>query len=194
MARRTAAEKADTHARIVKQAARVFRAHGSGVGIAEVMDEVGLTHGGFYRHFEGKEDLLVEAVSLSLHEIAERLVRAAENAEPGREREAIITTYLSPEHLAHPESWCAIAALAGDIGRAPVAVRKRIDAAMLAFMERLTPYMPGSTDEQRRAAFVVLLSGMSGAIAMIRAFGDKHMRESVLAVVREHYLGAFAET
>ena len=194
MARRTAAEKADTHVRIIKQASRVFRARGSGVGIADVMDEVGLTHGGFYRHFESKDDLLVEAVSLSLHEIAERLVRAAEGAEPGREREAIITAYLSPEHLAHPETWCAVAALAGDLGRAPAAVRKRIDAAMVAYMERLAPYMPGASDEQRRAMGIVLLSGMSGAIAMIRAFGDKHMRESALAMVRDYYLRTFAGT
>jgi TetR/AcrR family transcriptional repressor of nem operon len=192
MARRTAAEKADTHTRIVKQAARDFRVHGSNVGIAELMDEVGLTHGGFYRHFDRKEDLLVEAISLALHEIAERLVRAAEDAEPGRERAAIIAAYLSPEHLAHPETWCALAALAGDLGRLPLAVRKRLDAAMYSYMERLAPYMQGASDEQRRGSFIVLFSGMAGAIAMIRTLGDKHMRETALIMVRDYYLKAFA--
>jgi hypothetical protein len=65
---------------------------------------------------------------------------------------------------------------------------------MFAFMERLAPYMPGASEEERRGTFIVLLSGMSGAIAMIRAFGDKHMRESTLAMVRDYYLHAFAQT
>src|ERR1700758_107994 len=101
MARRTAAEKAETHAAIVKKAAKLFLEHGSGVGIADVMDDAGLTHGGFYRHFENKDDLVVEAVALALSDLSERLTRAAERAQPGHELEAIITTYLSTEHLAH---------------------------------------------------------------------------------------------
>jgi len=134
MARRTAAEKADTHAAIVRQAAKLFRERGSGVGIADVMDDAGLTHGGFYRHFGNKDDLIVEAVSVALHELSERLTRAAERAEPGRELEAIITAYLSTDHLAHPESWCALAALAGDLGRLPSRARKRLDIALVEYI------------------------------------------------------------
>ena len=192
MARRTAAEKADTHAAIVRQAAKLFREHGSGVGIADVMDYAGLTHGGFYRHFENKDDLIVEAVSLALHELSERLMRAAEHAEPGHELEAIITAYLSTDHLAHPETWCAIAALAGDLGRLPARARKRLDIVLAEYMQRLIDYMPGSTIDEQRGNFIVLTSGMAGAIAMLRVFGDKAAREAALSNVRDFYLKTFS--
>jgi len=192
MARTTAAQKAETHQRIITHAAKAFRARGGGVGIGDVMSDLGLTHGGFYRHFGSKDDLFVEAVAEALQEIAERLVRAAQRAAPGREREAIINAYLSSEHLAHPATWCAVAALAGDLGRAPLAVRKRLDAAMFTYMQRLAPYMAGATDDERRRNFIVLISGMAGAIAMIRSFGDKQMRENALAMARDYYLAAFA--
>lgn len=192
MARRTSAEKADTHTAIVKQAAKLFLEHGSGVGIADVMDNVGLTHGGFYRHFESKDDLVVEAVSLALANLSDRLTRAAQSAEPGHELEAIITTYLSADHLAHPESWCAFAAIGGDLGRLSARVRKRLDAAIRNYMESLIGYMPGSTIDEKMRNFVVLISGMSGAIAMLRVLGDKTMREGALSMVRDYYLQTFA--
>jgi TetR/AcrR family transcriptional repressor of nem operon len=114
MARRSAAEKAETHERIVEHAAQAFREHGSGVGIGEVMKELGLTHGGFYRHFESKDDLLVAAISQALSEVADRLERIAEKVEPAKRLEAIITAYLSTEHLRHPETWCALALYGAD--------------------------------------------------------------------------------
>jgi TetR/AcrR family transcriptional repressor of nem operon len=192
MARRSAAEKAETHERIVEHAAQAFREHGSGVGIAEVMKELGLTHGGFYRHFESKDDLLVAAISQALSEVADRLDRIAEKVEPAKQLEAIITAYLSAEHLRHPETWCALATLAPDIGRQSAAVRKRLDGALARYMERMARYMPGENENQRRTNFVILFSGMSGAIAMARACGDKDMRDRILGATREHYLAEFA--
>lgn len=192
MARRSAADKAETHDQIVHQAAEAFRAHGSGIGIGEVMKELGLTHGGFYRHFASKDDLVIAAISLALEEIADRLARVAEQAEPGRELAAIITAYLSLEHLRHPETWCALATLAPDIARLPAATRKRLDGAMLAYMEKLARYMPGASPQAKSEAFLVLFSGMAGAIAMTRAMGDKAMRDQVLTVARDYYLRMFA--
>ena len=191
MARRTATEKSNTHAQIVREAANLFRAHGSAVGIADVMDGAGLTHGGFYRHFENKDELIVEAVSQALRDLSERLTHAAQRAERGRELEAIITTYLSSEHLAHPESWCALATLSGDLARLPSRVRKRLDVVLDEYMRRLIGYMPGSTLDEQRRNFVVLISGMAGAIAMIRVFGDKEMREGALSMVRDYYVKTF---
>jgi TetR/AcrR family transcriptional repressor of nem operon len=192
MARRTASEKAETHERIVEHAAKAFREHGSGVGIGEVMKELGLTHGGFYRHFESKDDLLVVAISQALSEVADRLERIAEKAEPAGRLAAIITAYLSTEHLRHPETWCALATLAPDIGRQPAAIRKRLDGALTNYMERMAKYMPGENDDARRGTFVILFSGMSGAMAMARACGDKDMRERILSTTRDYYLATFA--
>ncbi len=192
MARRSAADKADTHDQILRHASQAFRAHGSGVGIGEVMKDLGLTHGGFYRHFESKDALLVEAIALGLDEVAERLAHIADQAEPGKELEAIITAYLSTEHLKHPETWCVLASLAPEIGRQSVTVRKRLDASLSGYMEKLARYMPGATPHERSRNFVVIMSGMAGAIAMARAMGNKDMREFVLEQTREYYLATFA--
>jgi TetR/AcrR family transcriptional repressor of nem operon len=192
MARRSAADKAETHERIIERASRAFREYGSGVGIGDVMKELGLTHGGFYRHFESKEDLLVQAIARSLDEVAERFDKIAEAAAPGKRLEAIITAYLSAEHLRHPETWCALATLAPDIGRQPAAIRKRVDLALQRYMVRMAKYMPGTTEDERRRNFVILFSGMSGAMALTRACGDKDMRERVLGTTRDYYLSVFA--
>ncbi len=192
MARRSAADKAETHERIIERASRAFREYGSGVGIGDVMKGLGLTHGGFYRHFESKEDLLVQAIARSLDEVTERFDKIAEAAAPGKALEAIITAYLSAEHLRHPETWCALATLAPDIGRQPAAIRKRVDASLQRYMGRMARYMPGATEDERRRNFVILFSGMSGAMALTRACGDKDMRERVLSTTREYYLSTFA--
>jgi TetR/AcrR family transcriptional repressor of nem operon len=192
MARRSAADKAETRERIVSHAAQAFREHGSGVGIGEVMKDLGLTHGGFYRHFESKDALLVAAIARALSEVADRLERVAEGVEPPGRLAAIITAYLSAEHLRHPETWCALATLAPDIGRQSAAVRKRLDGALRHYMERMAKYMPGESEDERRKTFVILFSGMAGAMAMARACGDKDMRERILSGARDYYLATFA--
>lgn len=190
MARRSAAAKAETHEQIVQHAAGVFRARGSSVGIGDVMQDLGLTHGGFYRHFATKDDLFVEAMTASLAEVAARLERAAQKS-PGRELAAVITTYLSLEHLRHPESWCVVATLAPEIARQPPGIRKRINVAMRAHMQRLARFVPGA-EAERVKKFVVLYSGMAGAMAMARAMGDRTTREFILTSARDYYLSAFA--
>lgn len=192
MARTTAAAKAETRERIVQHAAGAFRAHGSGVGIGDVMKDLGLTHGGFYRHFETKDDLFVEAVAASQAEVAAKLERAAAKAAPGKELAAVINAYLSLDHLRHPESWCVLATLAPEIARQSPAVRKRIDVAMRAHMRRLSRFMPGGTDAERAKSFLVIYSGMAGAMAMARAMSDKDTREFILATARDYHLRTFA--
>jgi TetR/AcrR family transcriptional repressor of nem operon len=192
MARRSAADKAETHERIVQRAAEAFRTHGSMVGIGDVMQDLGLTHGGFYRHFANKDELLIEAVAKSLVEVAGKLERAAEKAPPGKQLAAVISAYLSLDHLQHPESWCVLATLAPEIGRQPAAVRKHLDGAMKQYMHRLSRFMPGATDAERAKNFLVIFSGMAGAIAMTRVMSDKDTREQILALVRDYYLTTFA--
>src|SRR5260370_167645 len=104
--------KAQTHQRIVKNAARRFRALGvNGAGVARVMQASGLTVGGFYKHFRSKDDLLVEAVGESLCEIRERMLSCARQAPPGDAWKEMVRSYLSVEHCEHPEAGCPIAPL-----------------------------------------------------------------------------------
>jgi TetR/AcrR family transcriptional repressor of nem operon len=156
------------------------------------MKQIGMTHGGFYRHFESKEDLLVDAIAQALHETADRLDGVARRAEKGKEMEAIVTAYLSAEHLQHPESWCALAALGPDISRLPASVRKRLGAALQYYSERLSLYMPGASREEQGRNFVILFSAMAGAITMLRVLPDKAAQEQTLAMVRNYYLALFA--
>jgi TetR/AcrR family transcriptional repressor of nem operon len=136
--------------------------------------------------------LLVEAIARSLDEVTERFDTIAEAAAPGKALEAIITAYLSAEHLRHPETWCALATLAPDIGRQPATIRKRVDVALQRYMGRMSRYMPGATENERRGNFVILFSGMAGAMALTRACGDKDMRERILSTTRDYYLSTFA--
>jgi TetR/AcrR family transcriptional repressor of nem operon len=98
-----AEQKADTHEKILAAAARSFREHGSDAnGIGRVMKELGLTKGGFYRHFKSKGDLYAAAVARAFEEMGNHTVALAETAPKGQELRAIIENYLSIEHANHP--------------------------------------------------------------------------------------------
>src|SRR6266540_946072 len=99
-------KKEETRERILRAAARAIRKHGyEGVGVADVMKEAGLTHGGFYAHFESRDALLAAA-------------------KPGQELMALVDTYLSDGHLAAPEQGCAIAAAGSEVPRQEAEVRR----------------------------------------------------------------------
>ena len=81
--------------------------------------------------------------------------------------------------------------MAPDIARQPVAVRKKIDGALMLYMQRIAKYMPGDTEQEQRKNFILLFSGMAGALAMARAFGDSGIRDQVLAMTQNFYLKTF---
>jgi TetR/AcrR family transcriptional regulator, transcriptional repressor for nem operon len=185
-------QKAKTHQKIVAAAARSFRQRGcESNGIARLMKELGLTHGGFYRHFESKEDLYAEAVARGFEEVADRMVAAAESAPTGQELHAMIERYLSVEHLNDPGTGCVLAALAPELARQPVRVRARINESMRGFMERMLPYVPGRDAAEKRGRFFVLFPGMAGVLVTARAIIDTQRRQEILATAKTFYLNAF---
>src|ERR1700761_1245777 len=94
--------KAEVHQKIVKDASRRVRAEGlTGAGVATIMRDTGLTHGGFYKHFSSKDELLMESLREAFRDIAERLEQAAESSRPGVAWKAIVKTYLSLEYCDH---------------------------------------------------------------------------------------------
>src|SRR5262249_53554939 len=110
--------KLEIHQKIVKDASRRVRAEGlNGAAVAAVMRDTGLTHGGFYKHFASKDDLLVESLKEGFREIIDTLVRAAEQSPPGEAWKAIVKTYLRPEMCEHPEHGCPLATLAPELAR-----------------------------------------------------------------------------
>ena len=187
-----AEQKAETHEKILAAAARSFREHGSeNNGIGRIMKELGLTKGGFYRHFKSKGDLYAKAVARAFEEMGNHEVAIAETAPKGQELRAIIEDYLSAEHAGHPETGCPLALMAGEFARQPLEVRKRINQSMVAFRERLVPYIPGADIEERRRRFFVLFPGMAGTLVAARAIVDPQRRELTLAAARSFYLETF---
>src|SRR5690242_19937907 len=127
MARTPNTRKEDTHEHILEVAARALRREGyAGVRVADVMQEAGLTHGGFYAHFPSRDALLVEALGRAGRDSAAGLARAAEarRAKGVTAFRSLVETYLGDKHLASPETGCPIAALGSDMPRQSLAVRQ----------------------------------------------------------------------
>lgn len=177
--------------RIVRTASRRFRGRGGeGAPITELMRDLGLTHGGFYRHFGGKEELFREALLESLAEVEARMAAAAEGAPAGRELEAIVHAYLSPEHCANPARGCPIAALTTEIARHPKDTRSTFARALRRHAAGLARFVPGSTLAERKAAALMLFAGMAGVLNLARATPDEALRRRILERGRRFYVRA----
>lgn len=196
------AHKANTRARIVQAAARAFREQGfGGARIPEMMRQAGLTHGGFYAHFESKDALAAEACLASANESIERLVRRAARTSPDDAVRTIIERYLSVRHRDNPASGCMIASLAGEAVHAPEEVRAAFTHGLEDYARQLGAYLPASVDEasgtgeaadHRSDDALVLLSGMAGAVLLARAVSDPGLSEGILDAARAFYLRAFS--
>jgi TetR/AcrR family transcriptional regulator, transcriptional repressor for nem operon len=192
--RYSAEHKAQNHENILSVAARSFREHGEdSSGIGTVMKKVGLTKGGFYRHFESKDDLFVEAVARAFDEMGTGMVEAARSAPDGKALRAMIERYLSTPHVNSPGTGCVIAALGPELARKSKRVRKRIEAAVDGYRERLLPFVPGRTREERLTRCRLLFSSMAGVLTMVRIISDPQMREQRLMEAREFFIKSFAE-
>ena len=180
--------KTRTRDRIVRNAARKFRAEGlSGPGVASVMKASGLTVGGFYKHFRSKDELLAEAIAQGFSDSSER-IRSSLQAVPHQDRwKELVRLYLSAEHCDRPDTGCPVAALATEIARAKSSVRKRIAGLMKAWVE----FMPGATAKQRERNFFVIFSAMAGAVSIARILPKAAERQEVLAGMRDHLLHSF---
>jgi TetR/AcrR family transcriptional repressor of nem operon len=190
--RYSAEHKQETRERIVRAAARHFRQRGqSGVGIADLMSKLKLTHGGFYKHFDSKEELLTEAINKAFDEIETRFAERISKAKPGTELRTLIENYLSLEHCANPGEGCPMAALATEIGRLPRSVRAEIDKAIKRRVKRTARFLPGATEAERERNCMALMSGLIGTLTVARALTDLEARKAVLAASRDFYLKSF---
>ena len=182
--------KAEVHQKIVKDAARRVRAEGlNGAAVSTVMKDAGLTHGGFYKHFESKDDLLVASLQEGFREIVDRLAHAGE--ESGTAWKGIVKTYLSPEHCRHADRGCPVAALAPELARADKTMKGKIVEQMVQYKNKMVPFMPGGTTAEKERAFFTIFSMMIGAVSLARILPDPVAQDKVLASAREHLLGSF---
>lgn len=173
------ADKADSHERIVQAAADRFRALGlEGIGVAELMQHAGLTHGGFYRHFGSRDELVAEAVERALADGS--AVADAVAADPRSTIGALVDAYLSPAHRDHVASGCAVTALANDVARSGERTRAAYTAQVdryVALIAQLIQHLPR---KRRRSAALAALATLVGAVAMARAVNDDRVSREIL--------------
>jgi TetR/AcrR family transcriptional repressor of nem operon len=184
--------KLEIHRKIVKDASRRVRAKGlNGAAVSAVMKDAGLTHGGFYKHFGSKDELLLESLREGFREIEDTLAHAAEESPPGEAWKEIVKTYLSLELCEHPERGCPLAALSPDLARADKRIKPQIVAELVNYKDRMLPFMPGQRTADKERAFFAIFSTMIGAVEIARILPDRAMREKVLAGTRDFLLRSF---
>src|ERR1700751_2537076 len=186
--------KARNHEKILSMAARSIREHGGDTsGIGTVMKKVGLAKGGFYRHFASKDDLFVEAVARAFDEMGKGMREVAESAPQGQALRAIIERYLSTGHVNSPGMGCVLAALGPELARKPLSVRRRIEAVREAYRERLLPFVPGQTREEKLTKFQLLFPSMAGVLTSVRMTLSPEKREQMLIEARNFFIKIFVE-
>jgi TetR/AcrR family transcriptional regulator, transcriptional repressor for nem operon len=172
-------EKARTHERIVEIASGRIREAGlDGPGVAEIMKSAGLTHGGFYKHFGSREDLIAEAAD---HAFAASDHIVHELLEEDDPLAAFVDWYVSEQHRDNPATGCPVVALGEDVTRADERVRdayRRQVQRYLAMLEQLL----GGEDARRRAT--VALSTLIGSVTLARALGRDPLSDELLREVR----------
>jgi TetR/AcrR family transcriptional repressor of nem operon len=186
--------KAQNHEKILSMAARSFRERGvDSSGIGTVMRKVGLGKGGFYRHFKSKDDLFVEAVARAFDEMGRGMLEVAKSAPAGQALRAIIERYLSTGHANSPGMGCVFAALGPELARKPLYVRNRIEASRETYRERLLPFVPGQTREEKLAKFELLFPSMAGVLTAARLNSSQRGRERMLSEARKFFIKSFVE-
>ena len=181
--------KAEVHQKIVKDASHRVRAEGlSGAAVAAVMRDTGLTHGGFYKHFKSKDELVMESLRESFRDIADKLVCVAEQSRSEAPWKAIVKSYLSLEYCDHAERGCPLPALAPELARVDETMRSHVLAELVNYRDRMLPFMPGRRTADKERAFFVIFSMMIGAVEIARMMPHRAAQEKVLASTREFLL------
>ncbi len=171
--------KEQTRRRIVETAARRFRKEGvEAVGIAGLMADAGLTHGGFYAHFASKEELVRAALEEASDQSRERRCRLLEE---GESLEGLVRSYLRPVHRDTPELGCAAAALIAEIARHEPETRAAFTARLGELLAQFEAVMPAEMEAERRQSRTIgVFAAMMGALQMARAVTDPVLSDTIL--------------
>lgn len=173
--------KEETRKKVLKAAAVAVRAKGpDGVGVAEIMAEAGLTHGGFYAHFPNKEALVAAAISEAFGQSGRRFERLTAGMSPSEALSTFVDLYVTREHRDHPERGCPIAALSTELPRQGAPVREAYERGVQNLIGRIARWLP----EERRGMAASLVAEMAGTVVLSRAISDPQAAERLLADAR----------
>jgi TetR/AcrR family transcriptional repressor of nem operon len=177
------ANKEQSHARIVQTAAARFREAGvDGVGVADLMKEAGLTHGGFYRHFASRDALVAEAIECALSD-GSRAVEAIATSKASRQTVAatLVDAYLSTAHRDALATSCAVTTLAGDVARSNEQARTAYTKQVNMYLDLLANLAAAQPSKEKRAKAISALSSLVGAVSLSRAVNDEALSREILA-------------
>jgi TetR/AcrR family transcriptional repressor of nem operon len=186
--RYTPQHKSNTHRKIVTTASELFRSQGIGnVGVTDLMQHAGLTHGGFYAHFSSKEALAAEACRAGFEESGQRLKQLRAEVEPGRAFATAVERYLTLAHRDNSSKGCMAAALASEVARHPGPVRDAMTAGIRRWVDSVQQMIEqdGLTIDAHAAVATML-----GAIVLARATADPKLSDQILARARESLLSS----
>jgi TetR/AcrR family transcriptional regulator, transcriptional repressor for nem operon len=182
MPRRSQEEKAKNHERIVDVAAARIRESGTTApGVAEIMHAAGLTHGGFYKHFGSRDELIAEAVDRTFAESQEAVAAVTEGADDPLA--AFVDWYVSGEHRDSPGSGCGVVALGGEVARGDARVRAAYTEQVKRYLALLEELL-GNPDAETRRQATVMLCTLVGSILVSRAVDDPDLSDEIIDDVR----------
>lgn len=173
------------HDEIVTAASRMLRERGiEGTSVADLMQAAGLTHGGFYRHFDSKEALVAEAAQSIYDNLVQGLATKAEKTSEAEAVADYVEKYLTRYHVSHPGAGCVMAALGVEAAREGADVKRVFANGMQRTIDKLSAGLSG-TPAERRARAIRTLTTLVGAVVIARAVGDGALSEEVLTANRE---------
>jgi TetR/AcrR family transcriptional regulator, transcriptional repressor for nem operon len=178
--------KQETHERIVRKASVRLREKGAnGVGVADLMKEAGLTHGGFYAHFPSREALVIEALGYAMDRSTERWRKLAETTPPEKRLAMIIDSYLTGVHRDDPGHGCVVPTLGAEIAREGPKARKAFAAKLEQMIDMIADQIPDVPRKAARKQAAATLATMMGTMVLARIAGNSDFSEEILAGGRE---------
>lgn len=189
MTRYDSEHKARTRHEIVDAATTTLRVEGiAGARVGDVMREAGLTHGGFYVHFDSKDELVAEACASGVAAAREAIVATASRAAPEERVRAVLDAYLTRRR--RDAAGCTLATLGGEIARQPEAVRDRFTEELARSIDAIAPLLDGVDATRRGDQVIAMVTSMVGAMMLSRAVSDAALSDRILAVGRRSLGGA----
>ena len=181
--------KLETHARIVKKASVRLREKGAhGIGVADLMKDAGLTHGGFYAHFDSREALVIEAFTHAMDRATERWRKLVEQAPPEKRLAMIVNTYLTPLHRDDPGHGCSIPALGAEIARESPKTRRAFAGRLEQMIDTLAAQLPGVPRKAARKQAMAAIATMMGTLVLARVAGSGDFSDELLGAGRDAVL------
>ncbi len=181
--------KFQTHARIVKRASVKLREKGAhGIGVADLMKEAGLTHGGFYAHFDSRDALVIEAFTHAMDRSTELWRKQTEAAPAEKRLSTIVNSYLSPLHRDNPGQGCAVPTLGAEIARESTKTRRAFAARMQQMIEMLAKQFHGVPPKTARKQAMAAMATMMGSLVMARIAGNSELSDEILKSGRDAIL------